>query len=320
MGGWMCALESVGIEMKAVVTGATGFVGGWIVEELLSQGDEVTVVVRNASRVPKHWEDKVRIIESSLEQLKNVQSNDFNEEKADIFFHMAWAGTAGLERTDVGLQLANVEYTCDAVRLAARLGCSRFVNAGSIMEYEAKEYIVQNGSNPGMSYIYSSAKLTADCMAKVVAINEKIEYINAIISNIYGVGEKSARFLNTTIRKMLTNKDIPLTLGDQMYDFIYAEDAAKAIVIAGKKGEKNNSYYIGNEVQRPLKEYIKDMHRILNSGSKLGFGEVEFRGAKLDYSILDVTKMRQLGFVPKISFEEGIIRTRDWIVEVENEY
>ena len=306
--------------MKAVVTGATGFVGKWLVEELLRQGDEVTVIVRNSNSVPCNWKTQVHIVEASLEQLSHLTVNDFNMATADMFFHFAWAGTSGMDRADTEMQLANVQYACDAVRLASILNCKRFVNAGSIMEYEAMAYVPQDTTKPGMGYIYSIAKLTADCMAKTVATKEKIGYINVIISNIYGIGEKSARFLNTTMRKMLNNERIPLTHGEQLYDFIYVEDAVKAIILAGKEGIENSSYYIGNVDQKPLKEYIVEMRDVLKSVSELAFGEVPFVGPRLTYHEFSTRGLTELGFFPAVSFAEGIKLTKDWMVEVENEF
>lgn len=306
--------------MKIVVTGATGFVGKWLVKELLKQGDEVTVVVRSKMRIPDEWTSKVQIVETDLEGLSKLDKKDFPWDCADMFFHLAWAGTAGMERANTELQLQNVQAACDAVRLASRLECGRFVNAGSIMEYEAMQYISADGSTPGMGNIYSTAKLTADFMAKTVATKEGIAYINVVISNIYGAGEKSARFLNTTLRKMLHNESVELTHGCQLYDFIYVTDAAKQIVLAGKCGEANSVYYIGNSVPRPLKDFVIEMKQTLCSDSELIFGKVPFSGAMLTYNEFDTAKLEKIGFVPEVTFAEGLKLTRDWILEEESEY
>lgn len=299
--------------MKAVVTGATGFVGRCLVKELLVQGDEVAVIVRDSARLPEEWRKDVDIVEASLASLPEVTLADFAG-KADIFYHLAWTGTAGTERGNTVLQLENVQAACEAVRLAGRIGCRTFINAGSIMEYEAMQYIPLAGAAPGMGNIYSTAKLAADFMAKTVAINEGVDYRNAIISNIYGAGERSPRFFNTTLRRMLRNEDVPLTHGRQYYDFIYVSDAAKAIVLAAKSTERNASVYIGNSVCRPLREFVVEMREILGSSSKLLFGAVEFGGAMLTYQEFDTTKLEGMGFVPEITFETGVKMVRDGIL------
>ena len=306
--------------MRAIVTGATGFLGRQLVEELIAQNNEVTIIVRDINKIPEKWKRSVHVVEVSLEELAETDISKFHNSVSDMFFHMAWSGTAGNSRTDISLQLDNVKYTCDAVKLAKKMNCNKFINAGSIMEYETMKFIPQDDSRPGLGNIYSIAKLTADCMAKTLATQEGVSYINVIISNIYGIGEKSPRFLNSTLRKMLKNERIPLTQGTQLYDFIYITDAAKAIILAAQKGKTNHSYYIGNECQQPLKEFVIEMKAILNSKSELIFGEIPYQGAMLTYEEFETKKLSDLGFKPEISFDKGIQITRDWLLESENEY
>ena len=301
--------------MKVIVTGATGFVGKWLVGKLLEQKDDVAVIVREKGRVPKEWGSDVHVVEASLESLHRLEKNDFSWQNADLFFHFAWTGTSGMERADTDLQLQNVKAACEAVRLASKMNCKRFVNAGSIMEYEAMHGLTADNALPALGCIYSTAKLTADFMAKTIAAAEQIGYINVIISNIYGAGESSPRFLNTTLKKMLRNEDIPLTQGTQMYDFIYVSDAVNAMIMSAKRGDENASYYIGNSIQRPLKEFILEMKEVLNSQSKLLFGEIPMGGAALTYREFDTLKLEKLGFTPQVTFPRGIEMTRDWILE-----
>ncbi|EOS23232.1 hypothetical protein C806_02737 [Lachnospiraceae bacterium 3-1] len=305
--------------MKIVVTGATGFVGQWLVNELLDQNDDVTILVRNKERIPKKWKGCVHMVEASMEQASGLDKKEFPCGEADIFIHLAWAGASGLERADSQLQLQNVQFSCDMVKLAGKLHCSRFVNAGSIMEYEAMQYIPQEGAMPGMGNIYSTAKLAADFMGKATAINLGIEYINLIISNIYGAGEHSARFLNTTLRRMLNHEQIPLTHGKQLYDFIYASDAAKAIALAGKKGKGNTAYYIGNSRQYPLKDFVLQMKKVLGSKSELLFGKAPFQGAMLRYDEFDTGKLEELGYRTEIDFAKGVNLTKEWILGEKND-
>lgn len=300
--------------MRAVVTGATGFVGTWLVKELLKQNDEVTIIVRDKKKVQTEWLGKVEVVEASLEQLQNLTSCDFAQKTADIFFHLAWAGMSREKRADIDLQLENIRATAEAVKLAKKLCCKRFVYAGSIMEYEAIQYVTSDDGMAGMGSIYSVAKVTGDYIAKTLAVQECMEYINVIISNIYGAGEKSERFLNTTLRKMLRNEEIAMTHGTQLYDFIYVTDAVKAILLVAKEGRANASYYIGNAEQRMLRDYVLEMKSVLHSNSELLFGAIPFAGTMLTYKEFDTKKLQEMGFMPEVSFEEGIIRTRDWIL------
>jgi len=300
---------------KAIVTGATGFLGAWLVRELAERGTEVIAVARceKSDTAALKQYSGVKIVLCPLEEMAGLP--DLVEDRdIDVFYHLAWAGTSGAERGDVNLQLGNVQAACDAVKAAAEMGCSKFVNAGSIMEYEAMQYIPMDGSTPGLGSIYSSAKQAADFMAKTLAVSRSVPYVNAIISNIYGAGEKSERFINTTLEKFLNNERAAFTHGEQLYDFIYISDAAKAFYLIGEKGKACNSYYVGNREPHPLKDFILRMRDAIDSKIELNFGEIPFTGALLKYDEFDMSKLsRELGFVPEISFEQGIEKTVEWI-------
>ena len=301
--------------MKAVVTGATGFVGKWLVNELLEQGYYVCAIVRNSLKTPQNWSKSVQIIESDLSRLAELEDVD----EADVFFHLAWTGTSGVERANEKIQLANVQYTIDAVRLANRMKCKRFINAGSIMEYEASLCMNDASISPSLGYIYSTAKLTADYMARTVAQSLGVEYLNAIISNIYGVGETSARFLNTTLRKLIAGDTIEMTEGLQLYDFIYVSDAVKQMVLLSRDGQPNHNYYIGNSQQRKLREFVLEMKEIVGSRSLIKFGAIKFDGPMLSYSEFDTKAMMKLGFSPQYIFADGVRKTYNWMRGQEDE-
>lgn len=300
---------------KAIVTGASGFVGQWLIKELSSQDVNVIAVVRNErsdiSSLRKF--NNVKIVACTLDEIDKLPSK-ITEEDIDVFYHFAWSGTSGSDRGDVKLQLSNIEAACSAVKAAAEIGCRKFINAGSIMEYEAMQYVPADSSKPGLGYIYSTAKQTADFMAKTLAVDLKLPYINGIISNIYGPGEKSPRFINSTIRKFLNKEKPSFTHGEQLYDFIYASDAARAFYIIGEKGKPYTSYYIGNPSPEPLKNYVIAIRNIIDKAIELNFGEIPFQGALLKYDEFDTKKLlREFGFESEVAFEEGIRRTSTWL-------
>lgn len=300
---------------KAIVTGATGFVGRWLIKELVSQGVKVIAVVRSEQSDVTSLQqlDNVRIVVCALHEINTLPSIVLDHD-IDVFFHFAWAGTSGMDRADIKLQLNNVQAACDAVKAASEIGCKKFVNAGSIMEYEAMQYIPADGTTPALGNIYSTAKQTADFMAKTLAVNLKLQYITSIISNIYGPGEKSARFINSTIRKFLNKERTLFTHGQQLYDFIYASDAARAFYHIGESGKPYTSYYIGNSTPQPLKNFIIGIRDVINKDIELTFGEIPFQGALLKYNEFNTNKLfTEFVFEPEVSFKQGIEKTVQWI-------
>lgn len=280
------------MQTVAIVSGANGYVGSHLIKELEKEG--ITVYALGS----KHVDNSFRNID--MEQIKtgNIQ--------ADIFFHFAWHGTSGISRGDVDSQIENIAMSCEYLKLANDCGCKRFINAGSIMEYDALNSY--KNKNYPKALLYSVAKYTADYFCRILASDLGMEYINVIISNIYGPGECSARFINTVINKMKLNEDIFLTDCEQYYDFIYIDDAVRFITYSGINGKPGEEYYIGNEDVKKLKYYVEQLKIILKSDSKITYGAIEKDSPDLDFDIFDRGKIRrEWGLTPAVDFKTGIL-------------
>lgn len=303
---------------KAIVTGANGFVGTAVCRELSERGIKVIAIIRNEEENVSQIRNLpgLRIVYADLADFKNL-GQKILERDIDALYHFAWVGSAGPLRGDADVQLDNIRYTCDTVRACSRMGCGRFVFASSIMEYEVSA-VMASDSTPSINTLYSSAKIAADYMARTLAGSLGIDYIRAVISNIYGPGELSPRLINTSIRKMLKGEHCAFSAGDQLYDFIYISDAAKTFAAIGEKGIANRTYYIGNQEPRPLREFLLQMRDCVNPDIEIGLGEIPFNGVSLTYREFDIDAVKSdTGFVPEIDFRTGIDRTITWIKEVE---
>ena len=111
-------------------------------------------------------------------------------------------------------------------------------------------------SRPGMSYIYGTGKLTAHCISKSLAAQLDIAHCWGVITNAYGPMELSPRFINSTIRKILSGDSLQFTAATQNYDFIYITDVAQAFYRIGLHGKAFNEYVIGSSAAKPLREFI----------------------------------------------------------------
>ena len=186
---------------NVIVTGANGFIGKTLVNALLAKGCRVTAldvrfddVLADDPRVTC-----ISVLNKDVPALaKEIPAADYH-----CFFHLAWAGTSGPARADYDVQLSNVKLTCDYIKLCAEVGCKRVVYASSINEMETYEYLQSDDIDPAGGYIYGTGKLAAHLMGETVAKMTGVEFIPVIITNIYGVGEKSARMIYTAIRKLI---------------------------------------------------------------------------------------------------------------------
>ena len=106
---------------KAIITGASGFLGGWLLQELSARGVQTIAVLREEKScewVKTHTPGAQTLI-CPQEQIQTLPDL-LPDCDADVLFHLAWEGSTGAERADTTLQLKNVQHTLDTAKAAAR--------------------------------------------------------------------------------------------------------------------------------------------------------------------------------------------------------
>ena len=296
--------------VNVIVAGANGFIGKNLVNSLLAKGYSVTAL---DARFDEELLSKVSCIDVKGRGMDDI-AEELAGKKYGCFFNLAWMGTSGPMRADYNIQLENVRLTCDFVKLCASIGCPRFIYASSINEMETYEYLQSDGIEPSGGYIYGTGKLAAHLMGETVAKLEGIDFIPVIITNIYGIGEKSARLVYTSIKKLIRGEHCSFTSGHQNYDFIYITDAIDSMIEVAERGKGFTRYYIGSGEPKPLREFLLKMRDIVAPGAELGLGDIPFKGVSVDYSQFKLKQIeKDTGFRNKVSFEDGIRMTADYI-------
>ncbi len=302
---------------KAIITGADGFVGSNTVKEFLAQGVKILAIDLPSTPARLTENENLRYISCDVNDLSGLKE-ELTAEGCDTFVHFAWQGSAGPLRADYDIQVKNALTTVELMKLAKEIGCKRFVGAGSIMEREVEAAIRTQGTQPGAGYIYGIGKYLAHMLCKTVAADIGIELVWALITNAYGVGELSPRFVNNTIRKIISNEPLQFTAATQNYDFVYVSDVAKAFYSVASDGKPFCEYLIGSGGAKPLKEFIIEMQNELAPNLELSFGDIPFTGTDLPLACFDTTDTENdTGFVPEIGFAEGTKKTMQWLKSVE---
>lgn len=297
---------------NVIVTGASGFIGKKLTYSLTKKGYRVFALSHHFDEELKNYPNVacVEISEKSILELSDLLQG----EEYFCMFQLAWTGTSGAGRADYEIQLKNVKMTCDYVGLCSKLGCKRMVYASSINEMETYEYLQMDDIEPTGGYIYGTGKLAAHLMAETVAKLQGVEFIPAIITNIYGVGEKSARMIYTSVNKLIHKEHCSFTAGYQMYDFIYITDAINSLIAVAEKGKAFNRYYIGSGQPRPLRRFLLEMRDIVDADAQIGLGDLKFNGKDISYKQFELNKVEEdTGYKNQVSFAEGIKLTAEYI-------
>lgn len=296
--------------MRAVVTGANGFVGAAVVRELIGNGYEVVAAVHSGQeRLEGLDVEIVSYFRKDVSELSDIISGG-----CDVFYDLAWEGSAGPKRADVRLQLDNAAWTVDAMKAAKALGCTRFLHAGSIMEREVIAAAYSDGMRPGQGNIYGCGKATAHIMCRSAASEIGIDLIWPMITNAYGPGEFSPRLVNSTLRKCIDGISPEFTAATQNYDFVYIDDVARAFRLIGENGVPFTDYMIGSSGAKPLREFLLEMRDAVAPELEFHFGNIPFTGVSLPLEAFDCSKTeKDTGFRAEVSFAEGCRRTIDWL-------
>ena len=300
--------------MKAVVTGASSMIASALIRHLVSEGHEVYALCRPSSKKLDNIvkSELVHIVHADISNITAVgQSIGCG---CDAFFHFAWGGTSGAQRNDSRVQSDNIRYTLDAVELAHSLGCQVFVGAGSQAEYGRTDGKISPQTPCFPENAYGASKLAAGQLSRIACANYGIRHIWARILSVYGVGDNGFTITVSSLKKMLSGQAAEFTPAEQMWDFLYCDDAARAFYLMAKSGKDGAVYTLGSGIAKPLKEYIFAMYRASGTESEIRIGALPYNDKQVMYLCADISALTaDTGFVPQVSYEEGIKKTVEWM-------
>lgn len=285
-----------------------------LIKKCMESGTYATVLVNPDSKrlltIPE--DPHINVIKCGLEDYKSLDCEE--NANADAFFHLAWGGTFGDARNDKALQEKNAEYAADAARLAHRLGCKTFIGAGSQAEYGRISEILKDDTPCNPENEYGRAKLSASYETRKICHELGMRHVWARILSVYGPYDGMSTMVMSLISSLLEGKRPALTKGEQMWDYLYAGDAANALFLLAEKGKDGGIYPLGSGVARPLREYIEITRDAIDQNLPLGFGEIPYSEKQVMYLCADISKlMEDTGFKPSVSFEEGVRQTIDYV-------
>lgn len=312
---------------RIVISGATGAIGTALIRYALDQQMQVLAICHKNSnriaRLPKA--DNLRILELDAEEYSDFADDEKELSslgRYDCFFHLAWQGTTGTARNDMDLQLSNIQYTLDAVELAAGLGCKCFVGAGSQAEYGRVEGMISSTTPAFPENGYGIAKLCAGQMSRIRCEQLGMKHIWTRILSIYGPGDGEGSLIMSAISGFLNHRKTEFTAGMQKWDYLYSGDAARVLLGLSEYGESGQVYCVGSGKIQLLKEYIHQVYMAVNgqdaSDKQLGIGLRPYMDKQVMYLQADIAEWPEelvLEFEerPMCSFEEGIRNTINWI-------
>jgi|SRR3989344_656451 len=293
-----------------VVTGGAGFLGKYIIKELIKRG-----VDKEKIFIPRSKDYDLRD-EKAVERM-------FNDSHAEILFHIA-ANTGGVDyykNNPATIYIDNLKMGINILNGVVKRKLEKIIMIGTGLVYPktAKIPYKENSIFEGMpEEIGAPYGLASRALLEYSIYLRKEKNINSIYlipANLYGPGDyfdlqighvipATIVRINDTIKKDL--QEIQMFGSNNSREFLYVEDAARVIVMAAEKYNDSQPMNIGTGIDTPLKEIMEELVRLMKFN-----GKIKWEGSGgINKRCFDVTKMKkELGFEPIIGIKEGLKRT-----------
>lgn len=297
---------------RALVTGASGFVGSHLVRALLGSNFEVTVLLRpgaNAWRLSDIIHH-LRVVRADLTDYPAVLAG-VRKAAPDLVFHLAWAGVTGRSRERDELIRANLVGSVNILLASVAAGVAGWVGVGSQAEYEPGGGVVSEKMSVGPNTVYGSTKASVYFLSRAVCRKHGLRFTWLRLFAAYGPADSPDYLVPYIILRLLRGLPAQLTAGEQKWDYLYVEDAAEAIVLAGLRAE--GTYNLGAGVAYPVRAIANEIGFILGAPHLIQLGTRVYGANQVMHLQADISALQQAtGWAPRTRLRDGLEATVRW--------
>lgn len=311
--------------MNILVTGGTGFIGSYVVRDLLLERHNVviydllpnTALLERITTPEQRKEVKLEIGDlTDLPCLLRV----LKQHKIESVVHLAYILLAGSEANPSLAIRVNCEGTNNLWESSLLLDIKKVVWGSSISVYgnpeEYPEEILRNDSNHKPNSVYGACKSFNEFMADYYFRKKGLNHVGLRFNVVYGPGKIStltrgtgAGFASELIEKpALTHEVCEVPYGDDAVNWLYVEDASKAVCVALRQGSQSGTYTICGDY-RPMRDVASYVRKILPEAKiQLQPGRYGICGK------FDMTEAQKgIGYWPQYAMEEGVRKTINFL-------
>jgi nucleoside-diphosphate-sugar epimerase len=303
---------------KAIITGSTGFIGSAFVEFLVAKGIDVLAIGRkDLNNVSKIRRERIKGATYLNLNMKDISTLDekileikWNVGNDCIFFNLAWGGETKLSDLNIHAQMQNVAWCINALEISENIGCSRFIQVGTMEEAFTHKYMkldYKKNNQYNRHVIYSVAKIAAKYALKLKASNMNIDYIYVLHSHVMGEDDDKDSFLQVTLQNLVNGKDLIFSSGEQFFDVISLSDCSLGYYLICKKGKSDEEYWVGSGNPRKLREYVERMFKLFPSKKEMQFGKLPYNDIILEKDDFSIANLEaHTGYKPLMTFEDTV--------------
>jgi UDP-glucose 4-epimerase len=301
--------------MKILVTGGAGFIGSHLVERLIQEGHEVSVVDNLSSGTPRNLSREARLYKMDI-QSSRLEQVFRKERPAMVMHHAAQINVRRSVEDPVFDAQVNILGTLNLLQQAVLHGTRKviFASSGGAIYGEQDAFPAPETHPTRPLSPYGIGKLTGEYYLAYFQHVSGIQYVSLRYSNVYGPRqdpEGEAGVVAIFCQKMLIGEQ-PIINGNgrQTRDFVYVEDVVEANLVAMGK-EVQGIYNVGTAQETSVNDLFRILADLTGSGLKELHGPA--KKGEQSRSVVDPGKIRQeWGWDPKVPLQEGLRRTVEY--------
>jgi NAD dependent epimerase/dehydratase len=313
---------------RVLVTGADGFIGSHLAEQLVAAGAQVRVLSQYNSSNDWGWLEEIdclKNIEVITGDIRDAHLCDELTRGIDIVFHLAALIPIPYSyRAPDSFVDTNVKGTLYLCQAARQNGVKRFIQTSTSEVYGTAQYVPIDEKHPLQPQSpYSATKIASDCIALSFHYSFGVPVVVARPFNTYGP-RQSARAVIPSIIVQIAGGKSTISLGNlaATRDFTFVEDTCRGfLAIAEMESGEGEVFHIGSNHEIAVGELVKVIGEIMGVGVRVVCDEQRIRPEKSEVQRLrcENSKLRNAsGFVPKVPLRDGLERTVGWFRRPEN--
>jgi nucleoside-diphosphate-sugar epimerase len=294
-----------------LITGGAGFIGAACARALVKQKQKVIVFDNFSAAGQTRFKDIKKDIRIIKGDILNPASLARAVKGADYVLHFAGFATAAASFDNPGaVYAANVLGTYNALAAAFKAGVKKFVFASTAAVYgngadkKLKETAPADSQSP-----YAATKLEAEALCLMFAETCGLKTVILRFFNVYGPGQDGGGKYSAAAAKMIYDARVKNGFfidsdGSQKRDFIFVTDAARAAILAARKGGAGQVYNAACGKSYSIARLGAEIEKLLGAKVRRVFGKK--REGDIKNSAADISKLKKLGFTPKVTLKEGL--------------
>jgi len=310
--------------MKALVTGAAGFIGSTLSERLLADGAEVTGIDSFTDYYPRPIKErnlagprahpKFQFIES---RLQDADLPALLRDRTHVFHLAAQAGVRKSWGRDFAVYtINNIEATQALLEACAAVKLERLVYASSSSVYgDDVPLPMREDALPQPVSPYGVSKLAAEQLCYLYFSNYGVPATSLRYFTVYGPRQRPDMAFHRFLQATQRGEQIRLFGdGNRTRDFTFVADAVSATVAAGQKGVPGRVYNIGGGARVSMNEVIEMIGRVTGRPPLVTVDPVQKGDMRHTYADTSLAHA-DLGFAPTVSLEEGLAKEYRWLTD-----